>query len=78
MHTADPLVPETSSFEFESGIEKLERYNASGTDQISAQLLQAGGNTLYSEIQKLSNSIWNKEALRTATAVEGTHYCTYL
>jgi hypothetical protein len=34
-----------------------------GIDQILAELNQAGGETLYSEIHKLVNSIWNKEEL---------------
>jgi hypothetical protein len=32
-------------------------------DEISAELTQAGGNTLPSEICKLINYIWNKEEL---------------
>jgi hypothetical protein len=31
--------------------------------QIPAELIQAGGETLRSEIHKLINSIWNKEEL---------------
>jgi hypothetical protein len=34
-----------------------------GTDQILAKLIQAGGITLCSEIQKLINSIWNMKEL---------------
>jgi hypothetical protein len=34
-----------------------------GIDKISAELIQAGGNTLCSEIHKLINSILNKEEL---------------
>jgi hypothetical protein len=30
-----------------------------GTDQILVEVLQAGGNTLYSMIYKLINYIWN-------------------
>jgi hypothetical protein len=33
------------------------------TDQILAELIQVGDKTLYSEIHKLTNSIWNKEEL---------------
>ena len=32
-------------------------------DQISAEFIQAGCRTIRSEIQKLINSIWNKEEL---------------
>jgi hypothetical protein len=34
-----------------------------GTDQISAELIKAGGETLRSDIYKLICSIWNKEEL---------------
>jgi hypothetical protein len=53
IHTAGPLVPEPSSFEVEIAIEKLKRF--------LAELIQAGGNTLHSEILKLINCICNKE-----------------
>jgi hypothetical protein len=61
MHTAGPLIPEPSSFEVEITIEKLKRYKSPGIDQILAELIPAGGNTLYSEMHKLINSIWNKK-----------------
>jgi hypothetical protein len=41
----------------------LKRYKSPGTDQIPAELIQAGGNALRSEIHKLINCIWNKEEL---------------
>jgi hypothetical protein len=63
IHTAEPLVPEPSSFEVEISIEKLKRYKSPGIDQIPVELIQAGGNTLDSEIHKLINCIWNKEEL---------------
>jgi hypothetical protein len=50
IHTAEPLVPEPSSSEVEIDIEKLKRYKSPGIDQIPAELIQAGGNTLRSEI----------------------------
>jgi hypothetical protein len=34
-----------------------------GTDQISAELIKTGGETLYSEIHRLICCIWNKEEL---------------
>jgi hypothetical protein len=61
IHTAEPLVPEPSSFEVEIATEKLKRYKSPGIDQIPAELIQAGGNTLCSEIHKLINCIWNKK-----------------
>jgi len=36
---------------------KVKRYKLRGPDQIWAELIQAGGNTLCSEIHKLINSI---------------------
>jgi hypothetical protein len=63
IHTTEPLVPEPSYVEVEIAIEKFKRYKSPGIDQIPAELIQAGGNTLRSEIHKLINSIWNKEEL---------------
>jgi hypothetical protein len=56
IHTAEPLVPHPSHFE-------LRKYKSSGSDQIPAELIQAGGETLLSAIQEVINSIWNKEEL---------------
>jgi hypothetical protein len=61
IHTAESIVPDSSSFEVDIYIEKLKRYKSPGTDQILAELIQAGGNALHSEIYKLIDSIWNKE-----------------
>jgi hypothetical protein len=47
----------------EIAIAKLKKYKSPGTDQIPAELIQAGGETLWSEIHKFINSIWNKEEL---------------
>ena len=63
IHTAETLVLEPSDFEFEMAIEKLERYKLSGTDQIPAELIKAGGITTCSEIHKLINYICNKEEM---------------
>jgi hypothetical protein len=63
MHTAEPFVPEPSASEVEVGIGKLEWYKSPGVDQIPAELIQAGGETLRSEIHKLIKLISNKEEL---------------
>ena len=63
IHSAQPLVPESSAFEDEVAIEKLKRHKSPGTDQISAELIKAGGRKIRSEIHKLINYIWNKEEL---------------
>jgi hypothetical protein len=63
IHTAEPLVPEPSLIEVEIAIGKLKSYKSPGTDNIPAELIKAGGETLYSEIHRLIYSIWNKEDL---------------
>jgi hypothetical protein len=50
IHTAEPLVPEPSLVKVEIAIGKLKSYKSPGTNQISAKLIKAGGETLYSEI----------------------------
>jgi hypothetical protein len=63
MHTAEPFVPEPSASEVEVPVGKLRRYKSPGVDQIPAELIQAGGETLHSEIHKLIKLICNKEEL---------------
>jgi hypothetical protein len=60
---AEPLVPGPSRLEVEIAIAKLKKYKSPGSDQIPSELIQAGGETLLSEIHKLINSVWNKEEL---------------
>jgi hypothetical protein len=43
IHTAEPLVPEPSVFEFEFDIEKLRSHKSPGVDQIPAELIKPGG-----------------------------------
>jgi hypothetical protein len=61
IHTAEPFMPEPCASEAEVAIGKLKRYKSPGADQIPAELIQAGGETLHSEIHKLIKLIWNKE-----------------
>jgi len=63
IHTAEPLVPESSAFEVELANEKVKSYISPGIDQIPADLIKAGGKTIHCEIHKLTISIWNKEEL---------------
>jgi len=63
VHTAEPLVPEPSTFEFEMFIEKLKRHKSPGIDQIPKELIKAGGRTIRFVIHKLIIYILNKEAL---------------
>jgi hypothetical protein len=41
----------------------LKKYKPPGSDQIPAELIQAGDDTLLSVIHKLINSIWNKDEI---------------
>jgi len=63
IHTAEPLVHEPNASEFELVIEKRKSHKSPGTDQISTELIKAGGKTIRCEIYKLIISIWNKEEL---------------
>ena len=42
IHTAEPLVPESSVSEVELAIDKLKRHKSPGIDQIPAELIKAG------------------------------------
>jgi hypothetical protein len=63
IHTAEPLVPEPGLVKVETATGKLKSYKSPGTDQIPAELIKAGGETLHSEIHELICSVWNKEEL---------------
>jgi hypothetical protein len=43
IHTAEPFVSDRTSAEDEAAIMKSKRYKAPGSDQIPAELIQAGG-----------------------------------
>jgi hypothetical protein len=47
----------------EIAIAKLKKYKSPGSDQIPAELIQAGGEILLSAILKLINSVCSKEEL---------------
>jgi hypothetical protein len=63
VHVAEPSVPGPSRLEAETAIAKLKKYKSSVSDQIPAELIQAGSEMLLSAIHKLVNYIWNKEEL---------------
>jgi hypothetical protein len=54
--TAEPLVLVPCHLEVEIGIAKLKKYKSPGSDQILAEVIQAGNETLESVIHKLINS----------------------
>jgi hypothetical protein len=74
MHVAEPFLQQPSTSEVDITMDKLKRYKLSGSDHIPAELIQAGGETLHSEIHKLFMLIWNKEEF--ASPVERVT-CTY-
>jgi hypothetical protein len=60
---AEPVVPEPSLVGVEIAIGKLKSYKSPGTDQIPAELVKAGGESLCSGIHKLIHSLRNKKEL---------------
>jgi hypothetical protein len=63
VHTAEALVPGPSCLEVETAIANLKKYKSPGSDQIPAELIQAGGKILLSAIHKLVNFVWYNEEL---------------
>jgi hypothetical protein len=53
IQTAEPLVPEPSVLEVELDIEKLKTHKSPGIDQITAELIKAGGRTICCVVHKL-------------------------
>ena len=53
IHTSEPLVPGPSAFEVEMAIEMMKRHKSPDVDQIPAELIKAGGRTIFFEIIKL-------------------------
>jgi len=56
-------VPEPSVFELELAVEKLNSHKSPGIDEITTELIQAGGITIRYDIRKLIMSIHNKDEL---------------
>jgi hypothetical protein len=50
-------VHDHSPFDVEIAIAKLKEYKSPDNDQTPAELIQAGGETLLSEVHKLVNSV---------------------
>jgi hypothetical protein len=63
IHADEPIVRGPSRLEVEIAIGKLRNYKSLDSDEIQAELIQAGGEILLSAIHRLINSVWNKEEL---------------
>jgi hypothetical protein len=59
----EPLVPDSSAFEFEMAVEKPKRHKLQGIDQIPGKLITAESRTIRFEVHKLKSSIWYNEEL---------------
>jgi hypothetical protein len=53
MHTAESLAPDPSHFEVEIAVARFRKYKSPSSDQIPAELIQAGGEKLRPDILKL-------------------------
>jgi hypothetical protein len=65
IHTAEPLETGPSHPEVENPIAKLRKYKLPGSNQILAELIQSGGETLWSQNDKFIHS-FNMEYGRIA------------
>jgi hypothetical protein len=63
IHTAEPIVTDPRPIEVETTNAKFKWYKSPGSDEIPAYHIQAEVEILCSKINKLINSIWNKEEL---------------
>jgi len=54
---------EPRAFEVEKAVEKPKKYISPGNDEITAELILAGGKIIHYEIHKLINPVWKKEEL---------------
>jgi hypothetical protein len=75
LHAAEPLVPDPGPFEEEIAIAKLKRYQSPGSNQIPAQLIQAGGEKLQVKIHKLIISIQFVLIYKKGDKTECSNYC---
>jgi hypothetical protein len=53
IHTAGPLLPETSPVEVEINIGKLESYKSPGTDKIPSEFIKIESETLCFKVYEL-------------------------
>jgi hypothetical protein len=72
IQTAEPLVPEPSLVEVKIAIGKLKTYKSPDTDQIPAEFIKAGRETLRTDIQ---TCLFYMEYGGIAIAAEGIYFC---
>jgi hypothetical protein len=63
IRSAELHVLKPSVFDIELATEKLARYKSSGVVPVPAELMQAAGRAVCSEIYELINCIWNMDDL---------------
>jgi hypothetical protein len=63
VHKSKPIGPESIAFGFEMSIEKVRGRKLLGIDHIPTEMFKAWDKTISLEVQKLINTIWNKEEL---------------
>jgi hypothetical protein len=74
MHTAEPFVPQPSDTAVGVAIGKLKKCKSPGVDQIPAELIQAGRETLHSRVHKvIMLSVTKKICLTSGNSL----LCTY-
>jgi hypothetical protein len=74
IHTAEPFVPEPRSAEVEVAIRKMKRYKAPGSEQIPAELIQAGGKRCF---LRYINLLCSSGTKRIASPMKRVNCCTY-
>ena len=62
-HTAEPLIPEPSVFEFDLAIDKLKSRKSSDRVQIPTELIKERVRKIRYQNHKTITSTWNKEEL---------------
>jgi hypothetical protein len=75
IHTAEPLVPEPSAFEFEMAIEYLVRPKSPGTDQIPAELITGGKKIALRSLNSLIRFGIRRNCLRSGRS-RSWYLCT--
>jgi hypothetical protein len=69
VYIAEPLVPSPSRLEVEIAIAKFKKYKSPGSDQIPAELIQAGGEILPSAIHSVGFDVTDQLLIRFSAFV---------